>query len=339
MKKIIPFVSVLALSVPAYSLDVQKDMLPPSEEKLIDVDMKKDSNDSLYAKSDEKVLMAADKKSAEEIVKKEEPKETEEFESEINDSENSFPAGVQIGAGAGTSGANFFVGYANKDFDSFWWKRFGFRADYATTDFIELELDDVANEVLKEVNGLGEILSAKNTKVSAEHMGVLVDFYPFGNTFALGGWRISGGYMKGNTNIAADAVVDGLDGFGAPIEFEMGGQKYRYNASGMTGDVEFNWDYSGPYLGTGFDFGLFAGLKLYLDAGVVITNDVGRFDLNVPVNTSLEVFNGSWNTVGNVPALESQFEDLKNAALKEANDSISDIGFYPVVKLGLMYRF
>lgn len=62
---------------------------------------------------------------------------TEQIEpqkSETTKSETAFPHGIQIGVGlSATSGLNGFVGYANKDFDSFWAKRFGVRFDFAST--------------------------------------------------------------------------------------------------------------------------------------------------------------------------------------------------------------
>ena len=51
-------------------------------------------------------------------------------EKEIVNPDIKFPHGLQLGVGvSATSGLNGFVGYANKNFDSFWWKRLGFRLD------------------------------------------------------------------------------------------------------------------------------------------------------------------------------------------------------------------
>ena len=64
-----------------------------------------------------------------------------------------FPRGLQLGIGVSpTSGINGFVGYNNKNFNSFWAKRFGVRFDMATYSPIKSKL----NKEINEIAGKGE---------------------------------------------------------------------------------------------------------------------------------------------------------------------------------------
>ncbi len=239
--------------------------------------------------------------------------------------------GVQFGAGVGTTGANFFAGYANRE-SSYWLiKKFGVRFDYASTDMFDITMDTIADQAFEYVDGLGDIMSAKDTNVKAESKGIMVDFYPFSSS----GWRLSGGYTSGNLSFNSTADIS----YGFDAEFELAGTQYRYNASDLEGVAQFNWDYKGPYVGTGFEGTLYKGLKFYMDMGVVFADKSGQFDLIVP-ETGLEVFEGgTWNPVAGDTTLTDEFEDLKADALKDANEDISKIDFYPIIKMGLMYRF
>ena len=247
-----------------------------------------------------------------------------------------FPHGLQLGLGVSpTSGLNAFIGYNNKNFDSFWWKRFGVRFDFATYSPIKNKLNKGINNVVGD-DGIkvGDYLKIDDFALDAKHYGVLVDFYPFGDTWFLGGLRISGGYMSGK--LGFDAAVHGtktLDGF----EFELDGKKYVYEGGEMNGKAMLDWKYRGPYLGGGFDLGIFRGFKLYFDAGVVFTDESARLDLYVPTD-------GLKDVAANAPvkgnaALESAYEQAKNATLKDAQKELDDYQYYPIVKLGFMYRF
>ena len=62
------------------------------------------------------------------------------------DNNSSFLHGVQFGLGiSGSSGLNGFIGYANKDFDSFWAKRFGVRFDFGTTAPMKTQINEAIN--------------------------------------------------------------------------------------------------------------------------------------------------------------------------------------------------
>ena len=47
------------------------------------------------------------------------------------------------------------------------------------------------------------------------------------------------------------------------------------------GTATAKWDFDGPYAGLGFDLGLFSGLKIYFDAGVVFTDATAKLNLEI----------------------------------------------------------
>lgn len=251
----------------------------------------------------------------------------------------SFPHGLQFGVGASiTSGLNGFVGYANKNFDSFWAKRFGVRFDFGTTAPVESKLNETINDIIDDEIEIGDSLAVSNFELDAQHYAALLDFYPFGNTWFLGGWRLTGGYYFGNLNVSAHVAGEISELDDTSYEFELMDTKFQYVGNSVHGSAEFDWDYRGPYLGTGFDFGLFAGFKIYLDAGVVFTNKTAQLDLDIPFDNLQMMENGSWETVQGTP-LEGTVNKIIEETLVDAQSELDDLKFYPMVKLGFMYRF
>ena len=255
-----------------------------------------------------------------------------------------FQHGLQLGIGVSPStGLNGFVGYNNKNFDSFWAKRFGIRFDFATTSpvksYINKGIDQAMGDEGFEIN---DEISIVDGSIKAKHMGALVDFYPFGNTWFLGGWRITGGYLVGKLDVDADfkGSVDGLPA--GTIEFEFDGTKYRYLGNEVYGTATADWKFHGPYVGTGFDLGLFWGIKIYMDAGIVFTNKAAELDLKVDVNNFQYYDGANWQNFAGDPNyddLVADFNARKDAELQDAQDELDKYKFYPIVKLGIMYRF
>lgn len=237
---------------------------------------------------------------------------------------------MQIGAGvSATSGLNGFIGYNNKNFDSFWAKRFGVRLDFGTYSPIKSKMNNKINDFVDDIK-IGD-MKIDNFALDGHHFGALVDFYPFGDTWFLGGWRLSGGYFTGKLNLNAD-ITSKSD---TVYEFELDGQTYTYDTGYARGKAKINWKYSGPYIGTGFDLGLFWGIKIYMDAGVVFTDKTAKADLAIPVEGL---------KIGGQPVKEdnAKIQDLKNrikAELEDIQEDLDDIKYYPMVKLGFMYRF
>ena len=247
-----------------------------------------------------------------------------------------FPHGVQVGLGVSvTSGLNMFVGYNNKNFESFWAKRFGFRFDFATMSPIKSKLNSKINSIIGDEGiEIDDNLNIDNVSLSAKHFGALVDFYPFGNTWFAGGLRLSTGYISGKMNLDADIYGKIADG---KIEFELGGRKYYYEGDVMYGKANLDWKYKGPYLGAGFDLGIFAGFKMYLDAGVVFTDKSASIDLNVPLDGLKDITSGAPEAVQGI--ILTEYNKAKEKALSDAQNELNKIDFYPLVKIGFMYRF
>ncbi|MBO4683260.1 MAG: hypothetical protein J5611_01630 [Alphaproteobacteria bacterium] len=255
------------------------------------------------------------------------------------------PDGVQMGLGfSGTSGLNGFVGYANKNFESFWWKRLGFRIDFASTSPVQSKINSEIREMMNDKAEGIEItddLRITNGTVSAKHFGAIVDFYPFGDTWFLGGWRISGGYFNGKMHLGAEVQSDRLPS--GDYEFELNDIKYKYAGGEMHATSKADWNYRGPYVGTGFDIGLLWGLKIYVDAGVVFANKSAQLGLDVPTNGLYQWYNGAWEQVAGDDPLQQQLqatlEDAKREILRDGQKELDKYKFYPLVKVGLMYRF
>ena len=250
--------------------------------------------------------------------------------------------GVQVGLGASaTSGLNGFVGYANKDFDSFWLKRFGFRVDFASTRPVKSAINSAVDSAMGSSGiDIGDNLTINDGEIKAHHVAALVDFYPFGNTWFWGGLRLTGGYYTGKLDVDANlsGKIDGLpsDAF----EFKLMDNLYRYTGNSVHGTARADWKYSGPYLGTGCDLGLVAGFKIYMDAGVVFTSKTAQLNLDVPF-AGLEYYDtaaSTWKPVSS-SAEQAEVDRVKAEALADAQSELDDIKFYPMIKLGFMYRF
>ncbi len=255
---------------------------------------------------------------------------------EINE-KSPWYSGIEFGVGvSATSGLNGFVGYANKDSDCWLMRRLGLRLDFASTKPIRSSIDSAVDSIVGDKGFEVEEFTINNFDIDAKHIGAIVDFYPFGDTWALGGWRISGGYVTGNLNVSADLTgdIDGLPSGG--FTFSYDGVDYKYTGNDARGTAQIDWDYSGPYIGTGFDIGLFAGLKIYIDAGVVFTNNSAKISAEIPQDNLFKSVDGgnTWSAVA-----FDEVEAEKQKALADAQGELDKLDFYPMVKVGFMYRF
>ena len=253
------------------------------------------------------------------------------------------PAGVELGVGlSATSGLNGFVGYANKKLDSFWLKRLGVRLDFASTGPIDKQINSLIDKQMGDGIEVGDHLTITDGKIDSGHFALLFDVYPFGDTWFLGGWRLSAGYVIGGMNVKS--LLTGSDDSLAQYagrEFEIWGTKYKYTGGGdVHGTAKAKWDFTGPYFGTGFDLGLFHGFKLFVDAGVVFTSKAAELSMNVPVEgVGLNYWNGSsWQPV-NTPALKNTLKENIDNTLSDAQEKLNEYKFFPMAKLGFMYRF
>jgi|GEM_PF-2696729 len=371
--------------------------------------------------------------------------------------------GYSFGLGVGVlGGVDFNLGYRIPyNPDHFWLNRLGFRLDLNTFAPISSMLkripDDMAKSYIDEnrKNGRIEINDEShvyaddvtfNTRLSGTNFGALVDFYPFSYTWGLGGLRFSGGYYFGSLKLGFDAKALGIKAdfpddltsdfsigditlgsvtiedmnMGAVIEPSgTAASISKVSASPM---VKLNA--SGPYLGLGWDIGLFYGLKFTFDAGVVFTDphklsmdmyiadpNLGNVTINLgkaadeleaqlinAVNAkfdacgaactsgdrsvALAAIPGQVNTErgklydqivaelnkNNVPftgdpdnkktikvdgaealraadagdsveKMKAEIYRVKDDAIREFNTQVKDYGYFPMVKIGFIYRF
>ncbi len=335
MKKISIFALLSVVTLPVFAEETTK-TIEPVTDKVSEV-----------TESVEKPKLSATERAERRTALKEEIKAElrQEYETTkkemaptVKKDEHGFLHGFQIGAGiSATSGLNGFIGYANKDAESFWGKRFGVRFDFATTKPVKSLINNTIDTVVDDGIDIGDDLTITDGKIDASHYAALVDFYPFGDTWAMGAWRITGGYAFGDMNMAAN-IAGTFDGPSGRYEFELAGQRYAYTGNSMNGTAGLDWEYRGPYIGTGFDIGLFAGLKIYLDAGVVFTNRAAELSLDVPVDNLQTFDGGTWKPVDNA-TLKNELEKYKADALADAQSELDDFKFYPMIKAGFMYRF
>ena len=335
MKKISIFALLSVVTLPVFAEETTK-TIDPVTDKFSEV-----------TESVEKPKLSATERAERRTALKEEIKAElrQEYETTkkemaptVKTDEHGFLHGFQIGAGiSATSGLNGFVGYANKDAESFWGKRFGVRFDFATTKPIKSLINNAIDTIVDDDIDIGDDLTITDGKIDASHYAALVDFYPFGDPWAMGAWRITGGYAFGDMNMNAN-IAGTFDGPANQYEFELAGQRYAYTGNSMNGTAGLDWEYRGPYIGTGFDIGLFAGFKIYLDAGVVFTNRAAELSLDVPVDNLQTFDGGTWKPVDNA-TLKNELEKYKADALADAKSELDDFKFYPMVKAGFMYRF
>ena len=251
------------------------------------------------------------------------------------------PTGLEIGVGlSATTGLNGFVGYVNKNFESFLWKRLGVRFDFASTAPIKSTINSLVDKYMDDGIEIGDNLTITDGAIKSNHFAALVDFYPFGNTWFLGGWRLTGGYMFGKMNI--DAMLTGgderLSQF-AGKQFKLGDTWYQYTGGDVHGTAKAKWDFHGPYAGTGFDIGLFRGFKIFMDAGVVFTSKAAELSLDIPETSSLQYSTDNKTTWNNVSGMPSQLTNDIDKTIGDAQKELDKYKFFPMVKLGFMYRF
>lgn len=237
--------------------------------------------------------------------------------------------GIDIGISA-LSGIEIGAGYRKADSDH-WTSRFGVRANISSTDPLKSAIDSALDRLMRDGVDVGDGVRLDEGKLDAWHGALLADFYPFA-----GPWRLTGGYAWGGMDM--DARVFGTVA-NAPADrfyFYLAGDHYFYNGNQFKGSVSLDWNYHGPYFGTGFDWRLFCGLALFFDIGAVVTNRPARMSMDIP-HEQLYIYNtesGAWSPV-QVPQLNT---DVARATA-DANRKLSDYRLYPMIKLGFGYRF
>lgn len=252
------------------------------------------------------------------------------------------------------TGYNFFVGYVNKKADSFWGRRFGFRADFTVpsdlrlqgtisdtdnakygVDFsgkvmgFDIKLSDFSDKKVefdafkddkKQPISIGQETSDLTLEIHNQNFGLLVDFYPFADTWFFGGIRLSGGYYIGDFKISANLDFNNDVNY----SYKVNAQNYLYTQieKGSQIGADFHWKYHGPYAGIGFDIGIWRGFKFFVDAGAVFAN-TPRFteenihDKDLHLRARYDVYDND----GNLYSLGSDMVDiLPNGIYKAPTD-------------------
>jgi hypothetical protein len=256
----------------------------------------------------------------------------------------SFWDGIQVGAGAGLlGGLNVGLGYRIPyDPSGFWKNRFGFRLDYNDIGPFEKSITNAIDDIKIDDNKV-------DIGLSGTQFGALIDFYPFSYTWFLGGFRISGGYYTGDFEISGAMPKSASETFSIK---DSAGNSLWYKANGTVDLIaSLKQDVKGPYAGLGFDMGLFWGLKLYFDAGVVFT-EKPKIDADAILNgatitvcgTSEALCSGAGSGTIDVTAVangSADWQKLKDDTIREYQEELDEIskGYFPMVKLGLLYRF
>ena len=240
--------------------------------------------------------------------------------------------GLLVGLGASAlGGINVSLGYHNPDFESYWARRLGVRIDFATTDPLKSAIDSAIDSYMRDGRDVGDGVKIDEGSLDAWHGSLVLDYYPFA-----GAWRLSGGYAWGGATLDAAIFGEVEHASAQRFYFYLAGDHYYYNGNNFNGTARIDWNYHGPYFGTGFDFNIGCRFGLTLDFGAVLTNRPAMLTLNIP-QEQLYVYNmqtTTWSPVS-IPQLDT---DVARAT-RDANDKLSDLRVYPMVKLGFSYRF
>ena len=240
--------------------------------------------------------------------------------------------GLQFGVGmSATTGLNVSAGFYNKDADSYFLRHFGLRVDLASIDALKSAVDSAIDSWMRDGVSVGDGVKIDNGRLDSWHTAMLLDYYPFS-----GMWRISGGYAWGAANLDSDIFGEIETAPSQRFYFYLAGDHYYYNGNNFGGVASIDWNFHGPYLGTGLDIDLFCGFTLFVDAGVVFTNKSAKLNLDIP-HEKLYMYDKEsvlWNPI-TIPALDNDVA----RAMREGNDKLSDFKFFPMIKLGFAYRF
>lgn len=156
-------------------------------------------------------------------------------------------------------------------------------------------------------------------------LGLMMDWHPFGR-----GFRVTSGAFMNNSELVAGAKGENV---------KIGERRYSGNL-----DLNADFDWFAPYLGVGYTGGRDrTGFGFVFDAGVLFS---GAPNLSASGSASgdagscgFEVDDKGRATLGGVCAeFDSLKSDLEREHSKLTRD-LDDFKLYPVVSLGVSYRF
>ncbi len=147
--------------------------------------------------------------------------------------------------------------------------------------------------------------------LNLQSVSAILDFHPFRNSF-----RLSGGFFYNGNNL--DASAKSTSG-----SYKVGNHRYPAALVGrLKGDIDFNS--FAPYCGLGIDttFGRDKSFGLTLELGVLFQ---GSPDVDLTADGPLS----------NVNAFRRDLEREEN----DIEDDLDKFQFYPVISVGMSYRF
>ncbi|MDR3126340.1 MAG: hypothetical protein LBT92_01780 [Rickettsiales bacterium] len=294
----------------------------------------------------------------------------------IETNRNPWYRGIGFGVGAGVlSGVTGELSYRIPYSDSFFGNRFGFRVSYSTFKPLEKTVDKLILDASEDNDDI-----SVSAKINSKQIGAMIDFYPFGYIWGLGAFRLTGGYYAGDFDIDATitgtqdvsgttpATISGLSGTASVLNGHTLSVDYAGTGS-AAGALQFSYDkIKGPYAGLGLDMGLFWGIRLTLDAGLVFTDaptvhgeladisgSINSACLQVPSMYQAALGNSYCVEMANLDAtargkiqgeIDAEAGRQKvevnkdiNENVKDINDSLAKYDYFPIVRLGLAYRF
>jgi len=148
-------------------------------------------------------------------------------------------------------------------------------------------------------------------KLKLNSLPILIDVHPFG-----GGFRVTSGIFINNNEVTGAAEPTGTT-------IEVGGTPYNVADVGtLNAKIDFNT--TAPYLGIGWGNAVGKGspLTIMLDLGIMFQGSP---------KVSLEA-------TGNI-ASDAAFKESLDKEISDLKDDIEGIRYYPIISLGLAYRF
>lgn len=197
---------------------------------------------------------------------------------------------------------------------------YGIEADYVLSDTFSVRVqyntysyDDTFDEDGIDYDG----------QLDLQSFGVLLDWHPFG-----GGFRVSAGGFNVDNKISGQASGEGTYEIGDEEYTVRPGDDLRLNADMKLGDG-FK-----PYLGLGWGHSPAnkGGLLLSFDVGVLIQ---GSPDVALDVSGTAEDQFGNPVDAGNDPTVQAELRKEE----KNMEDDLKNFDLYPVVSLGIGWRF
>lgn len=215
-------------------------------------------------------------------------------------------AGVTFDVNVGTQGLGMSLGY---EFNKYLKMRM--RGAYMQFDY---------NDTWSDVDGKFEY--------DGNNAGILLDYHPFGGVF-----RISAGLNYSKMCLNAKGTMEhNLAG-----EYEFGGYQFKVEGNTAKVEAEYDWNDLQPYLGIGWSTDGNGDRSLYftMDIGV---NFIGSGKFNI---TKIE---GVGSVIGpDGKRYDAVTDQIAEDAIREEGKDFfkiaDDIFVYPVIQLGMGYRF